>query len=45
MEINGGCHQKHELAPQFQIWCQSAMQWAEFEGGIKMPDQGGISAR
>lgn len=41
----GGCHQKHELTPQFQIWCQSAMQWAEFEGGIKMSDQGGISAR
>lgn len=45
MEINGGCHQKHELAPQFQICCQSAMQWAEFKGGIKMPGQGGISAR
>tara|TARA_B100001059_G_scaffold21162_1_gene17088 strand:+ start:2757 stop:2894 length:138 start_codon:yes stop_codon:yes gene_type:complete len=45
MEINGACHQKHQLAPQFQIWCQSAMQWGEFEGGIKMPDQGGISAR
>ena len=41
----GGCEQKHELTPQFQIWCQSSMEWVEVEGGIKMPDQGGISAR
>ncbi|MEC8112482.1 MAG: GFA family protein, partial [Pseudomonadota bacterium] len=41
----GGCKQKHELTPQFQIWCQSSMDWVEVEGGIKMPDQGGISAR
>ena len=41
----GGCEQKHELNPQFQIWCQSSMDWVEVEGGIKMPDQGGISAR
>ena len=45
MEINGACHQKHELALQFQIWCQSAMGWAEFEGGIKMPEQGNVSTR
>ena len=41
----GGCEQKHELTPQFQIWCQSSMDWVEVDGGIKMPDQGGISAR
>ena len=41
----GGCEQKHELSPQFQIWCQSSMDWVEVEGGIKLPDQGGISAR
>ena len=41
----GDCEQKHELSPQFQIWCQSSMDWVEVEGGIKMPDQGGISAR
>ena len=40
-----GYEQKHELEPQFQIWCQSSMDWAEVEGGIKMPDQGGVSAR
>ena len=40
----GGCEQKHELEPQFQIWWQSSMDWVEVEGGIKMPDQGGISA-
>ena len=41
----GGYEQKHELEPQFQIWCQSSMDWVEVEGGIKMPDQGGVSAR
>ena len=41
----GGCEQKHELSPQFQIWCQSSMDWVQVECGIKMPDQGGISAR
>ena len=41
----GGCKQKRELSPQFQIWCQSSLDWAEVEGGIKLPDQGGISAR
>ena len=41
----GGCEQKHELTPKFQIWCQSSMDWAEVEGGVKLPDQGGISAR
>jgi len=39
------CAQKHELSPQFQIWCQSSMDWVEVEGGIKLPDQGGVSAR
>ena len=32
------CAQKHELSPQFQIWCQSSMDWVKVEGGIKMPD-------
>ena len=41
----GGCTQKHELSPQFQIWCQSAMAWTIVEGGIKLPDQGGMTAR
>ena len=41
----GGYEQKHELEPQFQIWCQSSMDWVELEGGIRMPDQGGVSAR
>lgn len=41
----GGCDQKHGLSPRFQIWCQSAMEWAEFEGGIKMPEQGNVSTR
>ena len=41
----GSCVQKHELTPKFQIWCQSSMDWAEVEGGVKLPDQGGISAR
>ena len=41
----GGCEQKHLLSPQFQIWCQSSMEWVEVEGGIKMPDKAGISAR
>ena len=41
----GGCEQKPELTPQFQIWCQSSMDWVEVEGGVKLPDQGGISAR
>ena len=41
----GSCEQKHELSPQVQIWCQSPMDWAEVEGGIELPDQGGVSAR
>ena len=35
----GGCRQKHELTPQFQIWCQSALTWASFESGVKVPKQ------
>ncbi len=30
----GAYEQKHELAPQFQIGCQSSMDWVEVEGGI-----------
>ena len=41
----GGCEQKPELTPQFQIWCQSSMDWVKVEGGIKIPDQDSISAR
>ena len=41
----GGCEQKHELITQFQIWCQSSMDWVDVESGVKVPDQGGISAR
>ena len=41
----GGCEQKHELSPQFQIWRQSSMDWVEVEGGINMSGQGGINAR
>ena len=41
----GGCHQKHQLTPQFQIWCQSSMEWTTVDGGIKLEDQGGMSAR
>jgi len=41
----GGCHQKHQLTPQFQIWCQSSMEWTTVDGGIKLEDQGGVSAR
>ena len=41
----GGCEQKHELTPQFQIWCQSSMKWTSVESGIKLEDQGGFSAR
>ena len=40
----GGCEQKHELSPHFQIWCQSSMDWVEVEGGIKLPDQGGSTS-
>jgi len=41
----GGCEQKHELTPQFQIWCQSGMEWIDIETEVAMPDQGSISAR
>jgi len=41
----GGCYQKHQLTPQFQIWCQSSMEWTTVDGGIKLEDQGGMSAR
>jgi hypothetical protein len=41
----GGCEQKHELTPQFQIWCQSGMEWIDVETEVAMPDQGSISAR
>ena len=41
----GGCAQKAELKPQFQIWCQSALEWTTVDGGIKLDDQGSISAR
>ncbi|MEL0137386.1 MAG: GFA family protein [Halieaceae bacterium] len=36
----GGCRQKHELTPQFQIWCRSALSWSAFESGVKVQDQG-----
>ena len=35
----GGCEQKHTLSPRFQIWCQSALSWATFQSGIKVPAQ------
>lgn len=35
----GGCRQRHEFMPRFQIWCQSALSWATFQSGIKVPDQ------
>ena len=35
----GGCRQKHEFAPRFQIWCQSALSWAAFESGTKVQGQ------
>ena len=41
----GGCEQKHELTPQFQIWCQSGMEWIDIETNVALPDQGGLSAR
>ena len=41
----GSCEQKHELSPQFQIWCQSSMDWVKVRGGIELPDQGGVRAR
>lgn len=41
----GGCNQKYDLSPQFQIWCQSALEWTTVDGGIKLDDQGSISAR
>ena len=35
----GGCRQKHEFAPRFQIWCQSALSWAAFDSGTKVKGQ------
>jgi hypothetical protein len=35
----GGCRQKHEFTPQFQIWCRSALSWSAFESGVKVQDQ------
>ncbi|MBL6699802.1 MAG: GFA family protein [Luminiphilus sp.] len=36
----GGCRQRYEFMPRFQIWCQSALSWATFDSGTKVPDQG-----
>ena len=41
----GGCRQKHEFEPRFQIWCQSSLDWVTVEGGIKMTNQSEISTR
>ena len=42
---SGGCEQEHQLIPQFKIWCEWLMEWVGTEGGIKMPDLSGVSAR
>lgn len=41
----GGCDQRSELTPQFQIWCDSKQAWAQAEADIKIAAQQGLSVR
>ena len=41
----GGCRQKAELPPKFQIWCCSAAEWVSVETDIKLEKQGNLPVR
>ena len=42
----GGCHQRDQPPPKFQLWCRSALPWSEdLEALPKMRTQGRPSAK
>ncbi|MCZ0945179.1 MAG: GFA family protein [Gammaproteobacteria bacterium] len=42
----GGCRQRDQLPPKYQIWCRSALPWAEDISAIrKMRTQGSLSTK
>ena len=42
----GGCHQRDQLPPKYQLWCRSALPWAEDRAAApKVQTQGRFSTK